>query len=167
MLSKSFGADFDLEISDSLSFISENMNAIVYPVGHHIAIRNLFVRDDLRKNDILFIFNENDVKKITAMKSSKDNNLLLVCEKKSRTSCISVYNLIKINFNFVSILKPKRKIITSLYDEFISACFSVDGNFIASIASVTKNGVKSLYGIVWDVQVFQPFREENYKVRDL
>ncbi len=164
LLRKSFGADFDLEIRDSLSFVSENMNAIMYPVGHHIAIRDLFVREDLRKNDIIFIYNDNDVKKITAMKTSKDNNLLLVCEKKQSSCCISIYNLTKPNFNVVPIIKPKRKIISTLYDEFISACFSIDGNYIACIASVMKNGNQSLIGILWDIQVFQPFKEENYKV---
>jgi hypothetical protein len=140
------------------------MNAIIYPVGHHIAIRDLFVREDLRKNEIIFIYNDNDVKKITAMKISKDNNLLLVCEKRERSCCISVYNLIKPNFNVITIIKPKRRIISTLYEEFISACFSIDGNYIACIASVMKNGNKILFGVVWDIQVFQPFKEENYKV---
>jgi len=143
------------------------MNAIIYPVGHHLAIRDLFVREDLRKNEIIFIYHDNDVKKITAMRPSKDNNLLLVCEKKEKSCCISIYNLMKLNFNVVSIIKPKRKILTSLYDEFIYACFSNDGNYIASLAYVTKNGFKSLYGIVWDIQVFQPFKEENYKVNKI
>jgi hypothetical protein len=96
---------------------------------------------------------------------TKDNNILLICEKKEKGCCISVYNLNKINFNNVSLNQPKRKIVTALYDEFISACFSNDGNYIACLASITKNGVKTIYGLVWDIQVFQPAREENYKVK--
>ena len=154
-----------MEIRDSLFFISENINAIVYPVGHHLAIRDLFVREDLRKNDIMFIYNDKDVKKITAMNCSKDHNLLLVCEKKENVSCISIYNLVKLNFNTISIFKPKRKIISSIYKDFVYSGFSLDGNYITSVGYLTKDGNTTLVGIVWDIQIFQPFREDNYKVK--
>lgn len=98
------------------------------------------------------------------MKTSKDKNLLLVCEKREKTSCIAVYNLNKLNFNNVQILKPKRKIITALYEYFSSACFSVDGNYIACLAVVNKNGNRMLFGVLWDIKVFQTAKLENYKV---
>ena len=50
-LLKAFGADFQLNIRDTLFFAGENGKAIIYPVGHHIAIRDIFVREELRKND--------------------------------------------------------------------------------------------------------------------
>lgn len=106
------------------------------------------------------------MKKITAMKASKDKNLLLICEKREKTCCIAVYNLNKLNFNNVQILKPKRKIITSLYENIQSACFSVDGNYIACLASVYKNGSRALFGVLWDIKVFQTAKVENYKVKN-
>jgi len=154
-----------LDIRDSLFFISENMNAIVYPVGHHIAIRDLFVREDLRKNDIMFIHNDTDVKKITAMNCSRDHNLLLVCEKKEKVSCISVYNLVKLNFNTISLFKPKRKVISSIFRDYIYANFSLDGNYITALGYSYKDNTATLVGVIWDIQIFQPFREDNYKVK--
>lgn len=133
-------------------------------MGHHLAIRDLFVREDLRKNDIMFIHNDNDVKKITAMNCSRDHNLLLVCEKKEKISCISIYNLVKLNFNTISLFKPKRKIISTIYKDYTYASFSLDGNFIASLAYQNKDGASTLVGVLWDIQIFQPFRDDNYKV---
>ncbi len=140
------------------------MNAILYPVGHHIAIRDLFVREDLRKNDIMFIHNDADVKKISAMNCSRDHNLLLVCEKKENMSCISVYNLVKLNFNTISLFKPKRKVISTIYRDYIYANFSLDGNYITALGYSYKDGIPTKVGIVWDIQIFQAFREDNYKV---
>ena len=60
-LLKAFGADFQLGIREPLFFAGESGNAIIYPVGHHIAIRDIFAREDLRKNDIMFIYNDTDV----------------------------------------------------------------------------------------------------------
>jgi WD40 repeat protein len=162
---KAFGADLDLEIKDSLFFVSENIKAIAYPVGHHIAIRDLFVREDMRKNDIMFIYNDPEVEKITSMNVSKDNSLLLVCEKRSKTSCISLYKVNKLNFNNVTIFKPKRKVISTIYSEFKYASFYVDGNYVISLGVIyneTKQ-TKYLQGVLWDLQIFQPFREDNYK----
>jgi hypothetical protein len=97
-LLKAFGADFQLGIREPLFFAGEAGNAIIYPVGHHIAIRDIFAREDLRKNDIMFIYNDTDVLKTTAMNISRDFSLLLTCEKKQTTSSISIYNLSKLNF---------------------------------------------------------------------
>jgi WD40 repeat protein len=165
---KAFGADFDLDTRDPIFFVSDNMRAIAYPVGQHIAIKDLYVRDDMRKNDIMFIYHDNDVKKITSMCVSKDNNLLLVSEKKEKSSCLAIYNLSKLNFNSLTIFKPKRKIVSTIYSEFLYASFSLDGNYIASIGVINHhdNTASSiLQGIIWDVQIFQPFKDDNYKPR--
>ena len=102
-LLKAFGADFQLNIRDPLFFAGENGKAIIYPVGHHIAIRDIFVREELRKNDIMFIYNDTDVLKLTSMNTTRDYSLLLVCEKKAKTAVISVYNLSKLNFKSITI----------------------------------------------------------------
>ena len=160
-LLKCFGADFQLNIRDPLFFAGENGNAIIYPVGHHIGIRDIFVREELRRNDIMFIYNDDDVIKVTSMNTTKDYSLLLVCEKKKTNSLISIYNLSKLNFRSIQIFKPKRKVISSIYSEFIYACFSLDGNYIASIGKVFDSN--ELHGIIWDVQIFQSYKEDNYK----
>jgi WD40 repeat protein len=163
---KAFGADFDQEIRDCIFFVSEHMRAIAYPVGHHIAIRDLYTRDDLRKNDIMFIYNDPEVKKMTSMNVSKDSNLLLVAEKREKTACLSVYNLSKLNFHSLSIFKPKRKIVSTIYSEFIYASFSADANYIASIAIIrSDNDIAAIQGVIWDIQIFQPFKDDNYKPR--
>ena len=166
--SKCFGADLDLEIKDTLFFATENLNAIIYPVGHHIAIRELFVREELRKNDIMFIYNDPDVLKITSMNMTKDQNLLLVCDKKETTSNISLFNVSKLNFQNITIFRAKRKIVSSIYNEFIYASFSTDGNYIASLGVINSESSDDylLQGIIWDVQIlYQPFKPDNYKPR--
>ena len=151
-------------------FVSKSVNAIVYPVGQHIAIRDLFVRDDLRKNDIMFIYNDPDVIKMTSLNISKDNSLLLVCEKKEKCCCLSIYNLSNLSFNTVSIFKPKRKVISTIYTEFTYASFSWDGNSIATLGKIENesgSNVNLLQGVIWDVQIFQPFKIDNYKVQHI
>ena len=81
-LLKCFGADFQQDIKEPLLFAGEMGNSLIYPVGHHIAIRDIFIREELRKNDIMFIYNEEDVIKMNSMNMTKDYSLLLVCEKK-------------------------------------------------------------------------------------
>ena len=130
----------------------------MYPVGHHIAIRNLLVRDDT-----MFIYNEPDVLKITSMSVSKDLTLVLTCEMKENSSSICIYNLSKLSFNNVIIFKPKRKVVSTIYSEFIYSSFSWDGNYIASLGVVKNTNV--LHLVVWDIQIFQPFKDENYKVK--
>ena len=80
-ITKCFGADFQDGVKSPLKFAGENGNCIIYPVGHHIAIRDIFVREELKRNDIMFIYSDDDVIKITAMDTTKDYSLLLVCEK--------------------------------------------------------------------------------------
>jgi hypothetical protein len=139
----------------------------VYPVGHHIAIRDLFVKEEICKNDIIFIYNDNKVKKITALKTTKDKNLLLVCEKREKSCAIAVYRLEVLNFNNVQIISPKRKIFTNLYEQIISACFSIDGNYIACLAITYKNRERYLTGVLWDLKVFQTAKMNNYTVKIL
>lgn len=153
-----------MEIKDSLFFASENLNAIIYPVGQHIAIRNISQKEEVRKNDILFIYNDNEVESITSMNISRDNNLLLVCEKRPTRSCIAVYKVSKINFNNVSLFKPGRKVQSTIFSEFTYASFSWDGNFIVSIGKVANSSSQHLQGVVWDVTITQPFKDDNYKV---
>lgn len=114
----------------------------------------------------MFINNENDVQKITAMNCSRDHNLLLICEKKEKVSCISIYNLMKLNFNTICLFKPKRKVISTIYKDYIYADFSLDGNNLVTIGYTYKDSVPNLVGLVWDIQIFQPFKEDNYKVRN-
>jgi len=115
----------------------------------------------------MFIYNDPDVLKMTSMNVNRENSLLLVCEKKAEMSCISIYHLSKLNFNSVTIFKPKRKVCSTQYGEFIYASFSWDGNYIASLGTIynVSTGTYSLQGVVWDVQIFQPFKEDNYKQR--
>jgi len=115
----------------------------------------------------MFIHNDNDVEKITAINSTKDHNLLLVCEQKEKVSCISVYNLTKLNFNTISLFKPKRKVISTTYKDYIYADFSSDGNYIVTIGYSYKDSIRFLVGVIWDIQIFQPFREDNYKVKEI
>ncbi len=104
---------------------------------------------------------------MTSMNVNRENSLLLVCEKKSDMACISIYHLSKLNFNSVTIYKPKRKVCSTQYSEFLYASFSWDGNYIASIGVIYNlhTGQTTLQGVVWDVQIFQPFKEDNYKQR--
>ena len=160
-LLKCFGADFQQDIKEPLLFAGEMGNSLIYPVGHHIAIRDIFIREELRKNDIMFIYNEEDVIKMNSMNMTKDYSLLLVCETKVKTACISVYNLSKLNFKSIMIFKPKRRVISTIYGEFTTASFSIDGNYIASIGKVKNSN--EIHGIIWDVQIFQSYKEDNYK----
>ena len=158
---KCFGADFQTGVKSPLKFAGELGNSIIYPVGHHIAIRDIFIREELKKNDIMFIYNDDDVIKITSIDTTKDYSLLLVCEKRPNTAVISIYNLSKLNFKSIMQFKAKRRVITTIYSEFIYASFSLDGNYIASIGKVKGN--EELHGIIWDVQIFQAYKSDNYK----
>jgi hypothetical protein len=119
----------------------------------------------MKKSDILFIYNDPDVIKITSMNISRDHNMLLVCEKKEKSACICIYNLSKLNFNNVVIFKPRRKVVTTHFKEFTYASFSWDGNYIACLG-ITQNGETSssiIQGVIWDVQIYQAFKDDNYK----
>ena len=158
---KCFGADFQEGVKSPLKFAGEAGNVIIYPVGHHIAIRDIFAREELKKNDIMFIYNDDDMIKVTALDTTKDYSLLLVCEKKPNASLISIYNLSKLNFKHMMQFKPKRRVISTIYSEFIYSSFSIDGNYIASIGKVSDS--EDLHGVIWDVQIFQPYKPDNYK----
>ena len=160
-LLKCFGADFQLGIKSPLNFAGESGSSIIYPVGHHVAIRDIFVKEDLRKNDIMFIYNDEDVQSLTSMNITKDYTLLLICETKEATAAISIFNLSKLNFRSIMIFKAKRKIISSVYKQFLYASFSLDGNNIVSIGKLREN--EELHGVIWDVQIFQSFKPDNYK----
>lgn len=114
----------------------------------------------------MFIYNENDIIEITSINMTKDKNLLLVCDRKQTVANISVYNVSKLNFQNISIFRPKRKVVSSIYSKFKYASFSPDGNYIASIGMITSDiSDKVVYqGVIWDVQIlYQPTNVDNYK----
>lgn len=116
----------------------------------------------------MFIYNDPDIIAVTSMNITRDNNLLMVCDKKETTSNISVYNVSKLNFSQINIFRPKRKIVSSIYSEFLYSSFSTDGNYIASLGKITgENSLGYLIqGVIWDVQmIYQPFKPDNYKPR--
>ena len=160
-LLKSFGADFQLGIKSPLNFAGEAGNAIIYPVGHHIAIRDIFGKEDLRKNDVMFIYNDDDVQKINSMNTTRDFTLFLTCETKHRSAIISIYNLSKLNFKSIMIFKAMRRIESTIYRQFMFASCTKDGNCIASIGKLREND--DMHGIIWDVQIYQTLKPENYK----
>ena len=137
-LLKSFGADFQLGVKSPLNFAGEAGNAIIYPVGHHIAIRDIFGKEDLRKNDVMFIYNDDDTQKITSMNTTRDYTLFLTCETKHHSSIISIYNLSKLNFKSIMIFKAMRRIESTIYKQFIFASCTKDGNCIASIGKLRE-----------------------------
>ena len=158
---KCFGADFQEGVKSPLKFAGESGNSLIYPVGHHIAIRDIFAREEFKRNDIMFIYNDDDVLKITSFDITKDYSLLLVCEQKPNVSVISIYNLSKLNFKNLMQFKPKRRVMSTIYSEFIYSSFSLDGNYIASIGKVRDS--ENIHGIIWDVQIFQAYKPDNYK----
>ena len=158
---KCFGADFQEGVKSPLKFAGEAGNCLIYPVGHHMAIRDIFAREEYKRNDIMFIYNDEDVIKITCLDTTKDYSLLLVCEQKPSSAVISIYNLSKLNFKNMLEFKPKRRVISTIYSEFIYSSFSLDGNYIASIGKV--KGSNDIHGIIWDVQIFQQYKPDNYK----
>ena len=160
-LLKSFGADFQLGIRSPLNFAGEAGNSIIYPVGHHLAIRDVFGKEDLRKNDVMFIYNDDDTQRLSSMNTTRDFNLFLTCEIKHRSAIISIYNLSKLNFKSIMIFKAMRRVESTIYKEFIYASCTRDGNCIASIGRLREND--DLHGIIWDVQIYQTLKPENYK----
>ena len=160
-LLKCFGADFQIGIRFPLHFGGEAGNAIIYPAGHHIAIRDIFGKEDLRKNDIMFIYNDDDVQKINSMSISRDYTLFTTCELKNHSSVISLFNLSKLNFKSIMIFKAMRRIESTIYKQFIHASCTKDGNCIASIGKLREND--DIHGIIWDIQIYQTLKPENYK----
>ena len=156
-LLKSFGADLDTPMRENIIFVNK---ALIYQCGRHLALRDIFLRDnDMHKNDQLFILMEDDVINITSLNSSKDGYLLLVCTECTNKCEINIYNLTRINFNNFSSFKPRRKIITENYSKYIYSSFSEDGNTLGCIAKGKDN---KIYGLIYDIQVNKKFKVDNY-----
>ena len=89
---RAFGADLDTATQENIVFVNKGL---CYPVGKHIAIRDIFSGEDSHRNDLMFIYLEDDVTKINCLNVSKDNYLLLVATE-SKSKCeINIYNLSK------------------------------------------------------------------------
>ena len=159
---KAFGADLNTSTRENLVFVNK---VLCYPVGHHIALRDIYNSSgDNHKNDIMFIYLENEVLEINSLNVSNDNYLLLVTTEFPTKAEINIYNLFKITFAVVSSFQPKRKIISSTIKRFIHAAFSTDGNCIACIGE-TKEG--KLQGLIYDVQSFQKYKKDNYTPKNI
>ena len=98
---KCLRADFLEGNKSPLKFTSEAGNLIIYPVFHHITIRDIFTREELKMNDIMFIYKDDNKIKITPLDTTNDYSLLLVYEKKPYASLIGIYNLSKLNFKYM------------------------------------------------------------------
>ena len=99
--------------------------------------------------------------------------MLLTYETKQTTSSISIYNLSKLNFKSITIFNLKRKVISTIYSEFVYASFSIVGNYIATIGAVRGDAEVSpcehpvFHGVIWDVQIFQSYKADDYKPKCL
>ena len=154
---KSFGADLDNPTRENIIFVNK---ALIYQCGRHLALRDIFLRDnEMHKNDQLFILMEDDVTNITCLNSSRDGYLLLVCTECSNKAEINIYNLTRINFSNFTTFKPRRKIITENYTKYIYTSFSEDGNTLGCIAKGKDN---KIYGLIYDIQVNKKFKVDNY-----
>ena len=157
---KAFGADLNNNnIRDNILFVNK---ALIYPCGKHLALRdlsNIYDNSDTHKNEQLFIFLEQDIKEVNCLNVSRDSYLLLVSTENISHSEICVYNLSKISFNSFTIFKPRRKIMTTEYTKFIHAAFTQDGNIICALG-LNKSGNLNL--LVYDIQNFKKFQNENY-----
>ena len=157
---KAFGADLNNKSTrDNILFVNK---ALIYPCGKHLALRDLSnINDntDSHKNEQLFIFLEQDVKEINCLNVSRDSYLLLVTTENISHSEISIYNLSKISFNSFTIFKPRRKIISTEYIKYIYAAFTQEGNIICALG-LNKSG--KLYLVVYDIQNFKKFQNDNY-----
>ena len=154
---KAFGADLNAPVRENLIFVNK---ALCYPIGHHIALRDIYTVDnDAHKNDLMFIYLENEVIQTTSLNVSYDNYLLLVATEFPNKCEINVYNLFKVSFASLSLYQPKRKIISTKFKRFIYAAFSPDGN---SIACIGENKEGKLQGLIYDIQSYQKFKRDNY-----
>ena len=159
---KAFGADLNTSTRENLVFVNK---VLCYPVGHHIALRDIYNSSgDTHKNDIMFIYLDNDVLEINSLNVSTDNYLLLVTTEFPSKAEISVYNLYTITFAVVTSFQPKRKIISTAFMRFIHAAFSTDGNCIACIGETREN---KLQGLIYDVQSFQKYKKDNYTPKNV
>ena len=149
-----FGADTSPNLLDPICYLTSK-NIVIYPVGHHIQIRDLSSTDETKINNVQFIYLESDSEKITAMNVSPEKNVLVLCENSTRGYCtISVYYLAKIFFDTVTIYKPKRKIFTNKFYNFTSCSFTQEGNLICAVCKETETHKAKC--VVYNVQKFQP-----------
>ena len=157
---KAFGADLNNPSTrDNILFVNK---ALIYPCGRHLSLRdlsNINDNSDSHKNEQLFIFLEQDIKEINCLNVSRDSYLLLVTSENTTHAEISIYNLSKISFNSFTIFKPRRKIMSTEYTRYIHAAFTQEGNIICAL-SLNKNG--NLYLVVYDIQSFKKFQNDNY-----
>ena len=153
---KGFGADLDINTRENLLFINRGL---IYPIGKHIMIRDILTTEGSSKNDVMFIYLDDNIENVTCLNSSRDNYLLLMANELKNKSGIDIYNLAKIQFNSYTIYKPRRRILSTEYKKFIYASFSQDGNLISCIGE-TEN--KLLKGIIYDVQSYKKYKDDNY-----
>ena len=118
---KGFGADLDISTRENLLFVNRTL---IYPIGKHLILRDILTNGGNLKNDIMFIYLDDDIQNVTCLNSSFDNYLLLVCNEYKNKSGIDIYNLAKISFNSYTIYKPRRRILSSEFKKFIYASFS-------------------------------------------
>lgn len=150
------GADTNTPYKNPVSYITKN-RYILYPVGHHILIRDITTNDPSRHNNINFIYLEKESARVTSLSVSQDKSIFILCEETNvQSSTISLYFLGKINFENVTIYKPKRKIITNKYSNLKSCSFTSEGNLICAIG--TEIATKKTKGLIYNVQKFQPFK---------
>ena len=153
---KAFGADLNTPTRENLVFVN---NVLCYPVGHHIALRDISSSSDTHRTNIMFIYLEPEILQITSLNVSQDSYLLLVASEFPNKAEINIYNLFKITFTTLSLYQPKRKVISSKYKRFIHATFHTNGNYIACIGE-TKEG--KLQGMIFDIQSYQKYKKDNY-----
>ena len=122
-------------------------------------IRDILTTEGSSKNDVMFIYLDDNIENITCLNSSRDNYLLLMANELKNKSGIDIYNLAKIQFNSYTIYKPRRRILSTEYKKFIYASFSQDGNLISCIG---ETGNKLLKGLIYDVQSYKKYKDDNY-----
>ena len=153
---KGFGADLDISTRENLLFVNRTL---IYPIGKHLILRDILINGGNLKNDIMFIYLDDDIENVTCLNSSFDKYLLLVSNEYKNKSGIDIYNLAKISFNSYTIYKPRRRILSSEFKKFIYASFSNDGNLICAIG---KNENGNLKGVIYDIQSYKKFKIDNY-----
>ena len=153
---KGFGADLDLSTRENLLFINR---ALVYPIGKHLLLRDILTSEGNSKNDVMFIYLDDDIENITCLNTSRDNYLLLTANEYKNKCGIDIYNLAKINFASYTIYKPRRRVLSTEFKRFIYSSFSQDGNLIAAIGESQNNILK---GLIYDVQSYKKFKDDNY-----
>ena len=86
---KGFGADLDINTRENLLFINRGL---IYPIGKHIMIRDILTTEGSSKNDVMFIYLDDNIENVTCLNSSRDNYLLLMANELKNKSGIDIYN---------------------------------------------------------------------------